>query len=751
MAARLKALVLALAMATVVLGSPAALPNAHAETSVMVVAKDGEAGLVSKIWGAGLKASAAVITPIAPMTGAVVAATGSVMERDGAGAVAEAAKSAFWNSTIGKMTEAFLEGHTQLFQAVLTLWMTFDFDPRVGEENITGVRNIVVLLSAAALMISLIVGGIRLAVNQRQGLDDGLADIGAVLVRMAVASSLVPVITISGMTLADSLANEIMTQFGPSDIELLVHLADGMGFEVVFGPVLILVIVVVSMLGSAMQFVALAVRFLIVPIAAGLAPLFAAGSGTSTGKAGLSHLYGYLAAAIVFKPVAALLYVMVWWWSTGLIGSDTTEITNEADGVAKLLVFVMLGVVGYSAPSLVKLVSPVAAPAAGGSGSAAGGALSAAAGMATGAISVAAGAMTGGASAAAGIAGKAATGAASAASAAGGSAAAGAGSGAHSAASGAGKNAVGRAGISRGGSDATAESAQPSGSNSMPDTSMGSDLEAGTTGASGTAASGVGQPEAGAGTSAQGSQGSVGGGADFGNSFAGDTTPPASAPGAGSAPADFSGAEQPSAPSPDAASSPATSASTTAAQGDNDGASGQRPGAGGQSGQGSSSAMPVPSSNSVQPAPVQTPAQDASSPVSPAGGSSSASHPSTKPMAAQSGQAAPIGGGGMGSSSSSSGGGGVTVRSLPQPGVASSGAGNHGVGGAVSSGGGSLGMRPRPVGTRGGGIRRGVRGAAGAAKAGAKAANYVGTAAQKIGGVLEVEAQAPTYFGQIHR
>lgn len=312
------------------------------------------------------------------------------------------ALSSAWKAPIGKFTKSLVEGNAEVLGAAMTLWTGFNFDPTIGAKNIAGVRNIVVVLTVAALIISLIVGGLRLAAVRSTGLDDGFKDLGAVVVRMMVATSLVPVLTVGGMAISDSLANEIFAQFGPSDMSSFIDLADASGVEKVFGPIIVLLVMVLALAGSAMQVLALAVRFIVVPIVAGLAPLFAAGSMTGVGKNGLNHLYAYLVSAVVFKPIAALLYVTVFWWNDALFKSDAPE--DEAGWLAKLLVIVMVGVVGFSAPALVKIISPAAAPTAGGSGAAAIGAAAGVAGVATGAIGLAAGAVAGlaGAGAAAG-------------------------------------------------------------------------------------------------------------------------------------------------------------------------------------------------------------------------------------------------------------------------------------------------------------------------------------------------------------
>lgn len=754
---------------------------AQAATSVSVVAQDDEPGWLSQIWSVSLATGGKIVSTVAPGTGAAFQAAGDIVDEEGAGAVAQAVGSKFWDATIGKITQAFIEGHTQLFQSVLTLWMGFDFDPRVGGDAIVGVRNIVMVLTAAALVISIIVGGVRLAAERQRGLDTGLSDIGAVILRLAVATALVPLITVTGMTLADSLANEIMAQFGPSDIGLLVMLSEANGLEKLFGPVLVLIIIVIGMLGSLTQFVALAVRFLIVPIAAGLAPLFAAGSATTTGKAGLTHLYGYLAAAVVYKPVAALLYVMVWWWASGLAGGSDDEVTNNSEGVAKLLVYVMIGLVGFSAPALVRLVAPVAAPAAGSSGSAAAGAVGAAAGLASGAISLGAAAFTGGASMAAsglGAAGKAATGAAaSAAGSAVGSAASGLGAAAGSA--GGARAASAGASIVRGSGYGVFSpgglgqgSTQPKGALSAQEPTSPRDNAPSSPGA----VAGTGMPSQGATTS--GFAGGAGLSAPGESTYSGTSTSsvpsgvnsPAPAVVSGAIPLSdgdsgsdkeartTSGAPLTAGSTQQETSQPGQTTRTSAlAQGDDTGV--PTAGAGLTAGGGHSSTAPDISKNSGHaPSTGASPRHSAPEASGSAGGDT---HPVTKEFP-------PVGlsahaGSGVGSSLVR-GIGAPPARTLGHDGQGSVQPGPVAVGTTHPGGAGGT---PRPPALAGGGgaRSRGAASVASTARGVGRASRLVGKAAsitsqgikagahsgQQLGQVLEVHGTAPVYFGQVPR
>src|SRR5699024_11685977 len=98
---------------------------------------------------------------------------------------------------------------------------------------------------------------------------------------------------------------------GASDAESVLGAAELN--ESMAGPILMLAFAGVAFAGSVMQIVALAIRTLLLPIAAGLAPLFAALSFSQIAKSGLSNLISLMIASMIFKPISALLYCVGFW------------------------------------------------------------------------------------------------------------------------------------------------------------------------------------------------------------------------------------------------------------------------------------------------------------------------------------------------------------------------------------------------------------------------------------------------------
>lgn len=269
-------------------------------------------------------------------------------------AAASAAASKFWGDPVGKFTQALLEGNNEALQSVMTLWMDYRVDKNVVDSNVQGVKNIVLSLSGLALIASLVVGGGRIAAGRRKGLVEGVEDSGETIALYLLFSLLVPGLIAGAVVASDELSDWIMKSFGATSAEQV--LGDSGLNDSMAGPVFMLGIAGVAFAGSIMQIIALAVRTLLLPIAAGLTPMMAAMSFTQTGKNGLHHLISLMIASVIFKPVSALLYCVAFWMSAH--GGD--------DLVTTLMIAVMLGAAGFTGPALVRALVPAVAQAGGG-------------------------------------------------------------------------------------------------------------------------------------------------------------------------------------------------------------------------------------------------------------------------------------------------------------------------------------------------------------------------------------------------
>lgn len=268
-------------------------------------------------------------------------------------------ESRFWGEPIGRFVKAVMEGNTETLQMAMTFWMDFSSTSLGGSDiaaNTRGIRNIVAFAAGFALVASFIYGGLRIAASRRSGLQDGLEESGGLVGRWIIWSAGIPMMVPGALYVSDMLADGIMKQFGaaPEDFVQISSLSQNFG-----GPIVMLILAGIMLVGSVMQLIALVIRVLLVPIIAGLAPLMAALSFTEMGRNGLGHLLAWLIAAIAFKPVSALLYVVVVWnmQNTSAGDSLTTGVINA----------LMLGIAGIIAPTLVRILVPATSAAGGAS------------------------------------------------------------------------------------------------------------------------------------------------------------------------------------------------------------------------------------------------------------------------------------------------------------------------------------------------------------------------------------------------
>lgn len=392
------------------------------------------------------------------------------------------AASKFWGDPVGKFAKSVIEGNEQALQMVMTFWMDFDMGKAMVESNSTGVVNIMWVIVLGAMVVNLIIVGSRMVWLRRQGVADGLEEVGGMFWNAALYSIVLPAGIFSAVGATDVLSHAILENFGASDSKSFldgVNLGDDQA-----GPVVMLFIAGLAFAGSAVQFLAMVARVLILPVLIGLMPLFAGISATDWGRQALASARNWLIALVLYKPVAALFYCVAFWVHDNV----------EGDGIVWTAVRgLAVGLAGFSILSLVKVIIPGMASMGGANSAAMGGAL----GGVTGAV--AAGAISG-MGGVAGMAGKAATGAGKSAT---GGGAARTGSAASRSATGAGRSGVGGGG--------GASSASPAG---MPAGASGASATTGSGGV-GVAASPAGAGASGAGHAHAGSTGgsaAVGGG-----------------------------------------------------------------------------------------------------------------------------------------------------------------------------------------------------------------------------------------------
>lgn len=287
----------------------------------------------------------------------------------------EAASSGFWGDPIGDFVKSLLEGNAEALALIMTAWIKESpFSGSDFSASVEGIFNLTLWAQGLLLVASLIVAGTRMAVARNRGLGDGFEDVGKLMFNFILAGAALPVVIMALHQATDALSADWMSQGLGGDPEAAINAVTLIDEETGLGPAAVLILVVFALLGALAQLVALVIREGLLVVVVGLLPLAAAAYALSTGKQAFKSMIGFVVAALLFKPVATLLYLAAFWLSSG----------NEAPSVMQAVSsMLLLAAAGLVLPALMRVVAPAVSTSVAG-GSAAG--IGAAAAGATGAV-----------------------------------------------------------------------------------------------------------------------------------------------------------------------------------------------------------------------------------------------------------------------------------------------------------------------------------------------------------------------------
>ena len=299
-------------------------------------------------------------------------------------AAASTAASAFWGDPIGDFVKSLLEGNAQALSLIMTMWIKESpFSGADFESSVAGVFNLTLWAQVLLFVVSLIIAGARMAVARNRGLGDGFEDVGQLVFNFILAGAALPAVIMSLHMATDLVSVQWLTDGLGGDPEAKINAVALIDEKTGLGPAAVLILVVFALLGALAQMVALVIREGLLVVVVGLLPLAAASFALSTGKQAFKSMIGFVVAALLFKPVATLLYLVAFWLSSG------TEQPSMMEAVSSML---LLAAAGLVLPALMRVVAPAVSASVSG-GSAAG--IGAAAAGATGAVAGAAGAALG--------------------------------------------------------------------------------------------------------------------------------------------------------------------------------------------------------------------------------------------------------------------------------------------------------------------------------------------------------------------
>ena len=317
--------------------------------------------------------------------------------------------------------------------------------------------------------VSVIVGVVKMMwqADARPGQDT----LRSILTLVVVAGAGTPFIQLC-ITMGDSFSDWILGEAADGDFGAAMTRTMVFSATIPGGPILVLIVGLLCMLAAVFQVIVMICRSGMLVVLTGMLPLAASSVNTESGKNWANKNIGWLAAFLLYKPVASIIYATCFWMVGGgaFGGAEKGSLVNVLVGFAFMLMCLL------ALPALMKACVPAVGALTSGSGG--GGALAAAA--PTGAMLLASGTGGGGGGASgsgapSGSSSAAGAGGASAGGASAGGAAAGAASGGAGLAVAAGAKAVekGKQAMDEGIGDAGSGSSAPDGAKPVSGPSSG--------------------------------------------------------------------------------------------------------------------------------------------------------------------------------------------------------------------------------------------------------------------------------------
>ncbi|MEU8898308.1 hypothetical protein [Nocardia sp. NPDC048505] len=301
------------------------------------------------------------------------------------GDAAAAVRDKAWDSTFGKVVDSLMNGLGEALILALTFWMKVPNEAASdGGSLFTKINDYTYQIQIMLLIASVIISGGRLAAARRGGVSGEAEEGFRMFARVVFSSWMLGAIIVAGTQASDRFSEWIINDSTNGNAKDLAELMVKTSKLQAFSPGLVLIIAIVGLLGALAQIVLAIVRQGLLIVAAGVLPLAAASSGMDIGKSSYQKLVGWIIAFMLYKPVAAIVYMIAFTTAGHVDGLTATTSLPEGEEAQRMLVaIVLLCSVAFVLPALMRLVTPaVAIVGSGGSGlTAAGGTLVAAAAL----------------------------------------------------------------------------------------------------------------------------------------------------------------------------------------------------------------------------------------------------------------------------------------------------------------------------------------------------------------------------------
>ncbi|WP_143537204.1 hypothetical protein [Rhodococcoides fascians] len=270
---------------------------------------------------------------------------------DALSTAADSALSTFWGDPVGDFAKSVMEGNTQAFRSVMTFWMSSGIPGLAAENAMSGLRNIIAGFTVVALFASIVIAMTRLAIARKQAVMEGATETANMLVRTVITVSLLPILVLMFHQVGDVASAYALEKFVGGDLNEKITAITAFDDKTGLGPILALACAGFAFLGSVAQLIALLIREAVLCVVVAVIPLAAAASATGTGRSSYKSMIAFTLGALLFKPVATLLYLFAFWASSA----------SSSDQIATVIIgSVLLAIIGFSLPTLIKIVAPAA-------------------------------------------------------------------------------------------------------------------------------------------------------------------------------------------------------------------------------------------------------------------------------------------------------------------------------------------------------------------------------------------------------
>lgn len=279
------------------------------------------------------------------------------------------------SSGVDSLAKSFADGASWAVKTMTTAWLGVP-SPDLSSSPTATVGWLQDRLSyfvLVAMFCSILYSAYRMSTT---GTFDHAVDLGHALGRLVLVAGCAGVATTIGLQVGDAFSHWILTESHVTFSGLVV-------FTAVTSPAVLMLLAVVVILAQVVQLFIMLIKNAMVVALVAFLPLTAAATNTPAGKQGYQKAVTWLAAFVLYKPVAATIYVI----SFRLSAADHT-LADQMSGIA-LMVLAILAL-----PALMRFLVPAAASATGGNAGALAGAVVGAS-LATGAVIATGGAFAG--------------------------------------------------------------------------------------------------------------------------------------------------------------------------------------------------------------------------------------------------------------------------------------------------------------------------------------------------------------------